>query len=163
MHLVPPSRYGPPEKTYWEVETDYPGLVHGAFGAGKVAYFPWQPDALFYGHSLPEHKRIIATAVERVSGGRQISGNLPPQVEATVIDQPSARRKVVYLINYSGHQDRSFFPAIEFRDLAIRLNDVNVASARSAITGKALDVSEDGTITLPSLGWMDAIVLNTES
>ncbi|MBI2964812.1 MAG: beta-galactosidase trimerization domain-containing protein, partial [Chloroflexi bacterium] len=32
MTLIPPSRYGPPEKTYWDVETAHPGLVKLGYG-----------------------------------------------------------------------------------------------------------------------------------
>ncbi|HEX5417087.1 MAG TPA: alpha-amylase family protein, partial [Chloroflexota bacterium] len=45
--LIPPSRYGPPEKTYWDVETDYPGLLWHRHGLGQTAYFPWPIGALF--------------------------------------------------------------------------------------------------------------------
>ncbi len=161
MRLIPPSRYGPPEKTYWDVETDFPGIVHGGYGSGRVAYFPWQLDALFHDLSLPEHKRLLAAAVERVSrGGRQLTGGLPPQVEAVVAEQPAQGRVLVHLINYSGHQDRSFFPPCEFRDLTLRLGERKVRRARSAMLNADLPVAADGTVTLPTLGWMDVLVLS---
>jgi hypothetical protein len=159
MTLIPPSRYGPPEKTYWDVETTHPGLVKLSHGKGRVAYFPWQVDALFQRHSLPEHSRLLAAAVERVSeGGRQVIGRIPPQVEVVVAEQPARRRTLVHLINYSGCQDRSFHEPIELRDLLIRLTDRKIGTARSTVLQRPLDVAHDGAVALPSLGWTDVIV-----
>ena len=35
LRLIPPHWFGPPERCYWKEETDLPGLVVNAFGAGK--------------------------------------------------------------------------------------------------------------------------------
>jgi hypothetical protein len=159
MTLIPPSRYGPPEKTYWDVETAHPGLVKLGYGKGRVSFFPWQVDALFHRHSLPEHSRLLATAVELVSeGGRQVVGRIPPQVEVVVAEQPERHRTLVHLINYSGCQDRSFHEPIELRDLLIRLTDRKIGRARSTMLRRPLDVAHDGAVALPSLGWTDVIV-----
>jgi hypothetical protein len=158
MSLIPPSQYGPPEKIYWDGETEHPGLVHLSHGKGRISYFPWQVDALFHKHSLPEHSRLLASALERVSGsGRQVAGDIPPQVEVVLAEQPEQGRTLIHLVNYSGHQDRSFFPPIELRDIGIRLTDSVVTHARSVALGHDLDLV-DGTITLSSLGWTDVLV-----
>lgn len=159
MTVIPPSRYGPPEKTYWDIETHHPGLINSAFGNGRVAFFPWQIDALFHRHSLPEHSRLLATAVERVSdGGRQIGGRIPPQVEVVLAEQRDRGRTLIHLINYSGCQDRSFHAPIELHDILIRLNDRKVGKAWSAMLQRPLDVAHDGAVVVPVLGWTDVIV-----
>jgi hypothetical protein len=105
--LIPPSRYGPPGKTYWDVETDHPGLLWHQYGLGQTAYFPWPIGALFFDLSLPEHRALLVNAVERVArNGRQVVTSAPPQVEVVVGEQKSPRRALVHLINYSGHQGR---------------------------------------------------------
>ena len=135
------------------------GIVVTAHGSGRCAYFPWQVDALFYKHSLPEHSELLAVAVEAVAaGGRQVTGDIPPQVEVIVGEQAEAGRTLIHLINYSGHQDRSFFPPIELRDLRVRLRDRTLREARSTALDAPLQVADDGTISLPSLGWMDVLV-----
>lgn len=159
LKLIPPSRVGPPEVTYWDYETDHPGRITRKHGAGKVIYFPWQVDALFFGLSLPEHSQLIASAVEEVSsGGRQVSGDIPPQVEVVLAEQHGGGRTLVHLINYSGHQDRSFHPAIELRDIAIKINDRQITRCTSTVTGAVLETRDDGAFVLPSLGWMDVLV-----
>ena len=159
LRLLPPSRIGPPEVTYWDHETNHPGRITRQHGSGKVIYFPWQVDALFYGYSLPEHSQLIASAVEEVSsGGRQISGDIPPQVEVVLVEQAERGRTLVHLINYSGHQDHSFHTAIELRDIAIKINDRQITRCTSTVTGEELKTRDDGAFVLPSLGWMDVLV-----
>lgn len=164
LTLIPPSRYGPPEKTYWEIETDQPGRLAYGYGQGKTEYFPWPIDALFYDLSLPEHRALLAHAVERVSkGGRQVVTNAPPQVEIVVGEQPATGRTIVHLINYSGHQERSFHDPLEIRDIRIELpQSSGHTRASSAQLGATLPVqSTDGRLsfTLPRLGLFDMVVL----
>ena len=164
LALIPPSRYGPPEKCYWDVETDHPGLLWHAYGRGRTAYFPWPVDALFFDLSLPEHRTLLVHAVERVSaGGRQVVTDAPPQVEVVVGDQPETGRTLVHLINYSGHQERSFHDPLEIRDVRVELRGVPTGvRARSAQLGEALPTREaDGRVafTLPRLGLFDLVVL----
>ena len=89
----PSSRYGPPEKTYWDVETEHPGLLWQHHGLGRTAYFPWPIGALFFDLSLPEYRALLVNAVEQVSrSGRQVVTSAPPQVEVVVGEQTSPRR-----------------------------------------------------------------------
>jgi len=164
MTLIPPSRYGPPEKTYWDIETDQPGLLWQRYGQGRTAYFPWPVDALFFDLSLPEHRSLLAHAVEQVSkGGRQVGTNAPPQVEIIVGAQPATGRTIVHLINYSGHQERSFHGPLEIRDIRIEVAEASGKTrAFSVQSGEALPIQvAEGrlTFTLPRLGLFDMVVL----
>jgi hypothetical protein len=167
FRLVGPSRYGPPEKCWWddELETEHPGLFWHTLGAGKTAYFPWPVDTLFMGHSLMECRSLLANAVAAVAGGRQVETDLPPQVEVTVQQQPSSGATLVHLVNGSGHQDRSYFePAPVFvRRLAIRVAEgANVSRVASAALGQDLPFEQAGAqvrFTLPKLDLLDLVVL----
>lgn len=164
LPLIPPSRYGPPEKTYWEIETDQPGRLAYQFGKGKTVYFPWPIDALFFDLSLPEHRGLLAQAVAQTArGGRQIITNAPPQVEVTIGEQEEIGRTILHLINYSGHQERSFHDPLEIRD--IRLEVVGAASQTRVYSAQLADYLPaevvDGRLsfTLPRLGLFDMLVL----
>jgi hypothetical protein len=164
MTLIPPSRYGPPEKTYWDIETDQPGLLWQRYGQGRTAYFPWPVDALFFDLSLPEHRALLAHAVEQVSkGGRQVVTNAPPQVEVVVGEQQATGRTILHLINYSGHQERSFHDPLEIRDIRLEVAAPSGCTrAFSVQLGEALpaQVTEGRlTLTLPRLGLFDMVVL----
>ena len=72
-------------------------------------------------------------------------------------------RAVVHLVNYSGHQDRSFHDPLEIRDVRVELRGMGAPThARSARLGLDLPVEPtDGGVALrlPSLGLFDVIVL----
>ncbi|HET7771332.1 MAG TPA: hypothetical protein VFN74_21355, partial [Chloroflexota bacterium] len=129
-----------------------------------TAYFPWPVDTLFYGHSLEECRSLIGTAVRRVLGDApQIETDLPPQVEVTVHTQPSSNATLVHLVNSSGHQDRSFHPALPIHDrtLSIRV-DQPIQSVRSAALDRDLEFTQsDGRIrfALPRLELLDLLIL----
>ena len=118
MTLVPQSRNGPPEKIYFDYETDHPGLLHLEYGQGRTAYFPWPIDLLFYDHSLPEHRALLAQAVATVSGGKQVIAVAPPQVEVVLSRRPNGDH-VVHVINHSGAQDRSFHDPLPIHDVGL--------------------------------------------
>ncbi|HZQ99339.1 MAG TPA: alpha-amylase family protein [Chloroflexota bacterium] len=160
LALIPQSRSGPPEKIYWDYETDHPGLLHRAHGAGRTAYFTWPVDALFYDHSLPEHRALLVQAVATVAGGQQVVAEAPPQVEVVVGQRPDGSH-LVHLINHSGHQDRSYHDPLPIYDVGLGLG-IEASQARALVAGQALPVERaDGRtrVRLPRLDVFEAIHL----
>ncbi|MDQ3701871.1 MAG: beta-galactosidase trimerization domain-containing protein [Chloroflexota bacterium] len=162
--FVGPSVYGPPEKCWWDgtLETGHPGLLWRRYGQGQTAYLPWPVDALFYGHSLPECRSLIAHAVRSVAGSSQVQTDLPPQVEITIHQHSETGATLLHLVNGSGHQDRSFFDATPFfeRHLAIR-RDAPVRRVTSAMLERDLPFQHlDGRVhvTLPRLDLLDLLI-----
>lgn len=163
--FIGPSRYGPPEKCWWdgELETDHPGLIWFRHGQGRTAYFPWPIDTLFYGHSLMECRSLLANAVRTVAGSSQVETDLPPQVEVTVHRQPSSGALLVHLVNGSGHQDRSYFePSPYFeRTVAVR-TESSVSRVTASALGQELHFDQaDGMVhfVLPKLDLAELIIL----
>jgi hypothetical protein len=166
MALVPASRYGPPEKIYFEIETtDHPGRLSYTHGQGRTVYFPWPLDLLFYHHSLPEHRALLVRAVEEVAGGLQVQTEAPPQVEV-VVGRARDGSIVVHLINHSGHQDRSYHDPLPIYDVTLALEPGGLAPTRgrALVSGHDLPVERgaDGLvrITLPRLNDFEAVVLS---
>jgi hypothetical protein len=138
-------------------------LLWHKHGQGTTAYFPWQVDTLFYGHSLMENRSLLAHAVASVGGGRQIETDLPPQVEVTVDTQPSSGATLVHVVNGSGHQDRSYFEPASYADrrLGVRVEGP-VRRVTSAALGEELPFEQaDGVVRfrLPRLELLDLVVL----
>lgn len=163
MTLVPQSRSGPPEKIYWDYETGHPGLLHHAHGRGRTTYFPWPVDALFFDHSLPEHRALLVQAVVTAAGRRQVIAEAPPQVEVVVGQRPKGG-PVVHLINHSGHQDRSYHDPLLIFDvgLSLDLGDAAPTKAQALVAGQALPLARDGgrvSFRLPRLDVFEAIIL----
>ncbi|MBI3973887.1 MAG: hypothetical protein HY332_21630 [Chloroflexi bacterium] len=170
LTLIPPFRYGPPEKCYGETPTTHPGVLWYQYGQGRTAYFPWPVDRLFHDVGMPEYRELLRVAVTWVAGGAPspvvMDPATPPCVEVTVHDQPATSRRLVHLVNFSGHQDRAFHDPLEIRDLALRVQAPTggaVRRARALVRGQELPLQaeSDGWVrlTVPSLGLLEAIAL----
>lgn len=165
LRFLPASTYGPPEKCYWEFETDHPGAVVRNFGKGRTLFFPWPIGTLFHDLSIPEYRDLLAQAISDVSGAPpQVESNLPEQVEIIIGRQQGAGRTLIHLINYTGHDGRAFHRPIEIHDIRLRLRGTGaVALVRSSRLGEDLtsEREPDGsmTVVLPRLGLFDLIIL----
>jgi hypothetical protein len=165
LTLVPQSRNGPPELIYFDYETEHPGLLHYTYGAGRTAFFTWPVDLLFFDHSLPEHRVLIAQAVATVAGGRQATTSAPPQVEL-VLSRAADGAHVVHLLNHSGAQDRSFHEPLPIFDidLSLALDAPPGDTAQCLVGDTAIPVAfADGRAQLrvPRLGDFEVIVIPT--
>jgi hypothetical protein len=163
LTLIPPARFGPPEKVWTDkVETDKPGLLMAAHGAGRVACVPWDVGGLYYRISSPGHAGLMADLIDQLlPEGRQLRTNAHPLVEITVMRQRERGRTLVHLVNLSGHSQTAYFDPLEMLDVRVELAGA-YARAQSAALGRALPVERTGRYTvfrLPRLGGYDVVVL----
>lgn len=163
LELIPPSRYGPPERCYWDTTTTHPGLLLNNYGQGMSAYLPWGLGSLYHRLNLPEYRKIIKSSLDAVrANGPQIETNAPPQVEV-VVGESEGGQQVIHLINYSGQRGRAFFDPIEVRDIRLGLRaTTGMKVARAEVLGEdlAVEFSEGRTwVTLPRLSLFEVIVL----
>jgi hypothetical protein len=62
---IPPVTNLPMEKTYWTVnQTDTPGVYTRQVGSGRVVYFPWDIDRLYWEVMAEDHGKLFRNAVE---------------------------------------------------------------------------------------------------
>jgi hypothetical protein len=161
LTLIPPARYGPPEKVWTDkVESTKPGLVMA--GSGRIAWLPWQVGALYYRHSSPPHAGLVADLIDRLlPSGRQLTTNAHPSVEITLMRQPASVRTLVHFVNLSGHTQTAWFDPIEMRDIQVELSG-EFKTATVAGTGEALNLSASRgrtSFTLPKLNNYEVVVL----
>ncbi len=163
LTLIPPARFGPPEKVWTDkTETQKPGLVIADSGAGRVAWLPWQIGALYYRHSSPPHAALVADLIDSLlPAGRQLTTNAHPLVEITVMRQPAHARTLVHFVNLSGHSQTGWFEPVEMRGIQVNLAG-RFKSASVAGTGEKLNLSvRQGktAFTLPKLSAYEVVVL----
>jgi Hypothetical glycosyl hydrolase 6 len=163
LTLIPTAMFGPPEKVWSDkTETTVPGLVLAQHGKGRVAYIPWDIGSLYYRHSSESHAGLIADVVDHLlPAGRQLRTDAHPLVEMTLMDQPARSRRLIHLVNGTGHQDTAYFPPVELRNIRIDLTGA-VTRARAVVSGADLPVTTTGafrSFTLPSLRAYEVIVV----
>ncbi len=125
LRLIPPHNYGPPERCYWEIETDIPGLLDHPYGKGKAIYLPWLPGGLFFREGHDNTPVFIHDMLKVLSGIKGIEGTLSPMVEASMAVSPDHAFMLLQLVNGSGHFGNTFYGPVKMHDITI---DVPIGS-----------------------------------
>lgn len=161
LHLIPPHNFGPPERCYYELETDEPGLLVNDFGEGKAIYLPWLPGALFHRQGYPNTSEFIADLLEQIGGLAPVGGNLSPMVEVTRFVQKDGGFELIHLVNGSGHFGVSFFEPVTMTNVEVVVDCAQKPDkVWSLVNQRQVESTwQDGrlTIRVPSLGLFDAI------
>ncbi len=101
LSIVPPAPLEPTEAAWtFAAGTIAPALVLGPSGKGRVAYFPAEPDALFWRHGHPDHANMVAAAVRWAH-----RDPLPVEVSGGAVDvhpYTSGDDLIVHLVNLTG-------------------------------------------------------------
>ncbi|MFN2272866.1 MAG: alpha-amylase family protein [Anaerolineae bacterium] len=160
LTLVPPCTYGPPEKCFIDkIESDPPGVIGFAHGAGRSAYLPWMIDSLYYRHSAPGHERLLASLLRDLLPDRQIETDANPQVEFALFSH--SKGFTLNLVNTSGHHGTAFFPPVTMHDVQVKIRlPATASSAFSLKLQQPLDLVPEGEhihLTLPRLELFDLI------
>ena len=161
MQLIPPHHFGPPERCYYELVTDHPGLVVHPFGKGKAVYLPWSPGELFHRQGHLNTADFCADLLEGIAGLKPVDGNLSPMVEVTLFEHLDGNTQLLHLVNSSGHFGNSFYTPVPMENVRVT---VPCAREPEAVTGlRTAQVYEHtwdkGQLTLhvPRLGLFEAV------
>jgi len=161
LKLIPPHNFGPPERCYYELVTGHPGLVVHLFGRGKGIYIPWEPGALFHRQGYSNTLDFAADVLASFAGLEPVGGNLPPMVEVTWFEQADTGRRLLHLVNISGHFGVSFYAPLPMHNLEVTLPCPDKPStARSLADGQPIAFDwRAGQLTLQvaELGLFQAI------
>jgi hypothetical protein len=106
LTFIPPFPIYPPETAWMRTErTDWPGLVLGSAGRGRVAYLPADIDRRMSREGLPDHAHLLENLVRWTAGGK-----IPLQVEGhglldlALFRQPG--RAILHVVNLTGTEGR---------------------------------------------------------
>lgn len=121
MSLIPPHNFGPPERCYYEIVTDHPGVVVNAYGQGKAMFIPWLPGSLYYRQGHTNTLDWVQVILQQLAGLKPLGGTLSPMIETTVFENAQEGYQLVHLVNGSGHFGTSFFAPIVATDLSIEV------------------------------------------
>ncbi len=164
MHLIPPHKFGPPERCYYEQETEYPGYIRHRFGKGQAISLPWSPGALFHRQGHTNTANFLADLLQGIAGLEPAGGNLPPMVEVTRFGQADGQSELLHLVNASGHFGNSFYASLPLENLEMIISCVQPpATVEGLRSGQALEHTWSGgrlAIRIPRLELFEAIKLS---
>jgi hypothetical protein len=158
--LIPPSMIGPPEKVHIDQQdTAKPGVVFKKIGNGVAAWIPWDIGALYYRESLPAHAGFFRDVMDQLNPNRQLRTNAHPLVEITLMEQDG--RKLLHLINLSGHSQTGYFAPISMRDIRVEVAGEFKQVESVRVPGRLRVRVHDGysEFTIPALSDYELIVL----
>lgn len=158
LTLIPSYPDLPMEMVYPRGErTDLPQVFMHAVGRGRVVYFPWDIDRVFWEVLSPDHGRLMANAVDWATNEeRPITVTGPGLLDVTIWRQQSSL--TVHLINLTNPMMmrgpiREAVPVGEQR-VRIKLDGVKSAGVHLLVPGESPRIEESGgyvTVTLPSI------------
>lgn len=165
--MLLPQRFGPPELCFPDAQpaSDLPGVLFGRAGQGRCIFVPWQADALYYEHSLLEHRALIAKLAQQGTRPPIASLSRPDRMELTVQRHRDDGSLVVSLVNYSGQSNNSYAEPIPAHGLELTLRGFRPTKARALVANieiavGALDAKGTFALKLPPIGAFEAILID---
>jgi len=90
-----------------DMETDYPAILAGKFGKGRVVYFASSLETVYLKRGYPYAQKLLANATRWAGGEPQITACAPVSIEVTAYRQPNKNRIIVHLTNFQTELSRS--------------------------------------------------------
>jgi hypothetical protein len=164
MQLIPPHNYGPPERCYYALTTDFPGFVIHPFGKGKGIYIPWLPGALLHRQGHLNTIDFCLDILQCFAKVESVGGKLPPMVEVTHFESDDSAYQLIHLVNGSGHFGNSFYAPVPVKELEVRIKMSRqprlVIGLRSGQPLSHSWIDHQLIITVPELGLFEAIKID---
>ncbi|MGI5899899.1 MAG: hypothetical protein ACOX8S_08275, partial [Christensenellales bacterium] len=165
MKLIPPHPYGPPERCYYNLVSDIPGVTRHSWGKGAGVFIPWNPGALLLKEGYDNTMRFLKGVLLGICGLRDIAPGLHPTVEITVGEKEG--KTVVQFVNASGHFANSFYDSLPIHGAQAEIAiDAPVSSVRCLTEeGKVAYEHKAGflRIALEKLDMYEAVVIEHEN
>ncbi len=163
LSYVPPSASVLPERSAFDTSgTAIPGLIMTPYGAGTLAWLPWDLPAIYYRHSPAAYPAFISGLIDHLlPAGRQLRTNAHPTVEITLMHQPDRKRTLVHLVNVSGHSGTAYFNPHQMQNIRLEIKGT-YKRARAIKQNKRLKIRTHGnysSILLPRLAEYEVIIL----
>jgi hypothetical protein len=139
------------------MKTDYPTIISGAFGKGRVVYFANSIEALSFLNGHEDYTEVYKNALDYATGGAYlIKANAPRSVHVNVIaDQNDENHLIAALVNTTGTSQRPMKEVVPVpAEVRILLRGRTLKSSK-ALWGEGIKVSVENdavSITVPMLG-----------
>jgi hypothetical protein len=154
---IPTIPNQPPEYAWIpDMKTDYPTIISGTYGKGRVVYFANPIEALAFLNGHEDYTEIYKNAVDFASGGDYfLRAKAPRSVHINVIaDQKDPNHLIAALVNTTGASQRPMKELVPVAaELRIPLRGRTLKEAK-VLWGDPVEAGQDGTdarIAVPAL------------
>ena len=168
LTVIPPYPSLPMEKNMWRVSnTDRSGIFLRQFGMGRVVYFPWDIDRVYWEVMVDDHGRLLRNAIEwALDEERPVVVTGPGVLDVTVWKQKNSM--TVHLVNLTNPMMMrpSFRETIPSPPQQVRLglpNGKRVSKVQLLVAGTTPSTRMTNgvlTLTVPSIGDHEVIAVD---
>ena len=170
LWLIPAYPVYPPETSWTETKTtDTPLAYFRSVGKGRVVYFPGDLAATYGATHLPDHGRLLASAVRWAT-----TSSLPSRVEGpglvdfSLYDQPGDKRLVGFLVNLTNpaawQPPLTEIIPLGAQTVSIRLRPgEHCGSVKLLVSGETAQCDQAGDtlkVIVPRLGVKETVIVN---
>jgi hypothetical protein len=150
-----------------ETKTDNPGIFLRSFGKGRVVYFPWDIDRVYWEVMVDDHGRLLRNAIEwALDEERPVTVDGPGVLDVTMWKQKNSM--TVHIVNLTNPMMMrpSFREMIPSPPQQVRLRlpeGRRVSKIRFLVAGTAPRVQTAGgvmTLTVPSIRDHEVIAID---
>jgi len=125
---------------------------------------PWLCGTLVHRHGHENTVAFAADVLEHHAGIEPLGGNLPPMVEATLLERADGTASLLHLINHSGRAGSRYVSPLAIRDLEVVLPlRTDPAAVTGLVSGRPCEWSSSGgqlSIRVPELGLFEALKIS---
>ncbi len=139
--------------------SEYPAVIVGNYGKGKVIYFPEAIGHFAETQLMPTAENRIVGALQSLIDKQSVRVEAPKRVSVEVFEQPEKNRMMVHLVNdtVDGYPATEFLPVRDIRiftDVSREIGNVYRLREDSGVS-----VSADGIVTVSELEIYDVVVI----
>ncbi|HZG25457.1 MAG TPA: hypothetical protein VEZ17_12790 [Chitinophagaceae bacterium] len=155
MKLLPETRFGPPEKSYYTQEniTDAPGVITNSSGKGQSVFLPWELGSQYRFRGNYAHRRVFVSALQNLlKVERDLVTDASPMIEMSRLANRNGAFEWIGMINLSGQIGGSFREPVTISNTLIRFRPLKPV--------KAVRLMRSGTNVKfkQSAGWVELTV-----
>lgn len=155
MRLLPATKFGPPEKCYYDKSeiTNFPGIISNDYGKGKTVFIPWQIGAQYYSKAHYAHKTLFVSALENILKiSRTIVTDASPLIEMFWLSNRNGSFEWIGMLNQSGQLGASLLAPIPIHNTSIRFKPAKpVTKIKLMRSGASVNFKQ-------SNGWVECMV-----
>lgn len=164
LGYIPPHMYGPPEKCYYDTETDIPGIIVNRHGAGTFISLTWGIGQDYQNYGNHCHLRLLQSVLTDLAGLKPlIATDASPLVEMNAQVRRDGAWLLISLVNHAGQNGMAFHRPIPMRAIEFQVHtDRTIRTVEALRAGTSLDFKQEDNlvrIVLPELGLLETLKL----